>query len=342
MESAIPNRLQCPRSRQRRIPDDYVPPYPGFVARHAPGISHVIMAYFGIQFRQLGDGVSEACKTLVDAFALSHGPGHWDRAQWQDERGYHNVIFAAYWDEPTRYDAWLPLHGLSWARVPRPGIGTFLEVLRPHVTRYETLLGHPTAVEGIAALADGISGPIQEHGYWGAARDRIPASQYDALHSTESPTFERDGSYVRVHAQDDLCLIRSGQDWLETEGDERRMYLDTLEPILRRGMEFLRDEGLPGGCLCSRYVTVQDVHGRATEKSYGMSWWRNLASLERWAESHPTHVAIFGAATDYFQKFGENARIKLYHEVTLSRRDEQLFEYLNCHEYTGLLRAMPR
>ena len=31
--------------------------------------------------------------------------------------------------------------------------------------------------------------------------------------------------------------------------------------------------------------------------------------------------------------------LKLYHEVTVARADEQHFEYLNCHERTGLLRA---
>ena len=33
MESAIPSHLECLRTRQRRMPDDYEPPYPSFVAR---------------------------------------------------------------------------------------------------------------------------------------------------------------------------------------------------------------------------------------------------------------------------------------------------------------------
>ncbi|RRB96881.1 phenylacetaldoxime dehydratase, partial [Escherichia coli] len=36
MESAIPPHLQTARSRHRRVPDDYAPPYPSFVARHKP------------------------------------------------------------------------------------------------------------------------------------------------------------------------------------------------------------------------------------------------------------------------------------------------------------------
>ena len=50
MESAIPAHLRCPRTRHRRVPDDYAPPYPSFVARHAPAVERVAMAYFGVQF----------------------------------------------------------------------------------------------------------------------------------------------------------------------------------------------------------------------------------------------------------------------------------------------------
>jgi len=93
------------------------------------------------------------------------------------------------------------------------------------------------------------------------------------------------------------------------------------------------------GCVANRYLRVETTGGQGTEKSYGMSWWKSLAALERWAESHPTHVAIFGAAMQYLSKLGPAAKLKLYHEVTVARADEQHFEYLNCHERTGLLRA---
>ena len=117
------------------------------------------------------------------------------------------------------------------------------------------------------------------------------------------------------------------------------MYLQDVEPVLRAGMKFLRDSGLPVGCFANRYVVVETRDGRPTEKSYGMSWWKSLAALERWSESHPTHLAIFGAAMQYLSKLGPAAKLKLYHEVTVARAEEQHFEYLNCHDRTGLLRA---
>ena len=44
MESAIPLHLETQRTRHKRVPDDYQPPYPSFVARYKPGVSRVVMA----------------------------------------------------------------------------------------------------------------------------------------------------------------------------------------------------------------------------------------------------------------------------------------------------------
>jgi len=51
VESAIPAHLRTARSRTRRIPSDYAPPYPSFVARHKPSVKRVVMAYFGLQYK---------------------------------------------------------------------------------------------------------------------------------------------------------------------------------------------------------------------------------------------------------------------------------------------------
>jgi len=342
MESAIPRHLRSDRTRHRRIPDDYVPPYPGFVARHKPSVKRVVMAYFGVQY--LGESPAAAAAALqriVAAFAAADAPGHWDRASYVDEAGFTNVISIAYWDEPARFDAWFAIHGPDWtadSRAAEP-LGYFIEVLRPAVERYETLFSSNDRVEGIAVLADGMSDLVQEHAYWGGARDRIPLSQTDEMAPAGMPRIVADGARCRVLPHGNLCLIRSGQDWADTEADERQMYQRDVEPVLREGMEFLRDEGVSIGCFANRYMHVIDVNGARLEKSFGMSWWKSLAALERWSESHPTHIAIFGAAMKYLMALGPAAKLKLYHEVTVAAADEQFFEYLNCHDRTGMLRA---
>jgi aldoxime dehydratase len=339
MESAIPSHLQCPRTRQRRVDDDYAPPYPSFVARHTPGVQRVVMAYFGAQHRDAPQATDAALRQMAARFDAERGPGHWDRCRYVDEAGFDTVICTAYWDDPVRFDTWFAQHGAAWTREARERVGTFSEIVRPDVRRYETLFSAPDRREGIAHLAHGMSDMVLEHAYWGGARDRIPASQTDALQPSGTPQVVRDGALLTMRPHEHLCLIRSGQDWSDTEADERQMYQRDVEPVLRAGMDFLRDDGLGIGCYANRYVRVETRDGQPTEKSYGMSWWKSLAALERWAESHPTHVAIFGAAMKYLSTLGPAAKLKLYHEVTVARADEQFFEYLNCHPRTGMLRA---
>ncbi len=343
MESAIPLHLRTTRTRHKRVPDDYQPPYPSFVARHKPSVARVVMAYFGVQYRgEPSAAVTAALTGIAQRFAGPDGPSHWDRARCEDRAGYSNVISVAYWDDVARFDRWFASARDGWTGDHRAGeaAGFFIEVIRPAVETYETLFSSLGRPEGVAVLAEGMSDEVQEHAYWGGMRDRIPLSQTSEMAPQGSPRVLRDGPRIRVLAHDNLCLIRSGQDWSDTETTERAMYLDDVEPVLRAGMDFLRDEGVAIGCFANRYVNVLAADDGLTEKSYGMSWWKSLAALERWAESHPTHVRIFGAAMKYLSTLGPAAKLRLYHEVTVARADEQYFEYLNCHAQTGMLNAV--
>lgn len=344
MESAIPSHLQCPRLRHRRVPDDYVPPYPATVARYRPEVTRVVMAYFGIQHRADAPAPALAARALhciAEAFAATNGPGHWDRAQCVDAAGYLTTVSIGYWDDPAAYATWFAEHGARWASgaFNDPGLGLFTEVLQPAANRFETLFSSD-GIEGVAGVSSGLGEPIQEHAYWGGMRDRLALSQTDGMAPEGAPQVVTEGLHQRVLPHENLCLIRSGQDWAGTQGDERRMYTEEVEPVLRAGMDFLQDQGRQVDCYANRYMAVVDTAGKPTDKSFGMGWWRSLAALERWAESHPTHVAIFGAAMKYLGTMGPAAQLKLYHEVTVARAEEQYFEYFNCHPRTGMLGAV--
>ena len=343
MESAIPEHLQTARTRHRRVGDDYAPPYPSFVARHSPNVTRVVMTYFGLQTRGAPPPIAErALARLASDFAATNGPTHWDRASYVDEAGFTNIVTVAYWDDWQQFERWFPAARALWTGDQRTndGFGTFIEALYPSVEGYETLFSSLGRPEGVAVLADGMSGEVLEHAYWGGMRDRIPLSQTSEMAPSGTPRAIRDGARVRIIPHDNLCLIRSGQDWGDTEAAERTMYLGDVEPVLRQGMDFLRDEGRSIGCYANRYMTVLGADGAPTEKSYGMSWWKSLSALERWSESHPTHVRIFGAAMKYLSTLGPAAKLRLYHEVTVARADEQLFEYVDCHPRTGMLNAV--
>lgn len=107
MESAIPLHLKTERTRHKRMPDDYQPPYPSFVARYKPAVSRVVMAYFGVQYRGAApNAATEALAEIARRFGAEGGPLHWDRARYLDQAGYETIISVAYWNDIARFDTW--------------------------------------------------------------------------------------------------------------------------------------------------------------------------------------------------------------------------------------------
>jgi aldoxime dehydratase len=113
-----------------------------------------------------------------------------------------------------------------------------------------------------------------------------------------------------------------------------------MEPVFRAGMNFLRDDGDNVGCYSNRYMQHIDQAGRLLEKSFGYSYWRSLGAMEQWSESHPTHVAIFGTFMRIVQELNFQVQLRLYHEVSVLKPDQQEYEYVNCHVGTGLLNGL--
>ncbi|PUA20386.1 phenylacetaldoxime dehydratase family protein [Glaciimonas sp. PCH181] len=347
MESAIDKHLMCPRTRTRRIDDEYQPPFEAWVARADASVKQVVMGYFGVQ--TLGQAkLGTACATLrqiTESFMATDGPGHHDLAHYIDAEGYDNMVATAYWDDPEQFKRWEAQPEIAnwWLSDERlsDGVGHFREIILPKVEQFETLLAFPEGMEGVAVIMGERSGEIQEHGYWGGMRDRIADSQTDAmLPLGELKTIAQSGR-VFVQGHENLTVIRSGQDWSETVDKERHLYLTQMEPTLRAGMDFLRDKGAAVGCYNNRYMQHVDAMGQRIEKAFSVSHWRSLGHLERWSESHPTHIEIFGTFMRLVMELGGELKWKGYHEVSVLKADEQRYEYINCHANTGLSYQMP-
>ena len=336
MESAIPEHLIEPTDRPARLADGFAPPYPSFSARYPVSVRRLVLACFG----QVGASGTGWDADWEQALTGPDGPAHHDRAGTVETEpsGPPEVLTVGYWDDPPKFDRWFARHREPWL-TGGSGAARFVEVIRPRVERYETIFGARSCPEGGAVLAERFSEPIREHGYWGAMRDRIPAGQTRELDAPGELSVERDGERIRVRPGGTVCLIRSGQDWSDCDPEERRTYLERVEPNLRAGMGFLRTSGPATGCLTQRYLRVLDDAGRHTERTYGLGWWRTLAELEAWSASHPSHLAIFGAFNRMVRAQGGRTRLRLYHEVAVATPDEQHFEYAGCPSGTGLLGA---
>jgi len=302
------------------------------------------MAYFGVQYQPT---VPRPDLHKLDNMIMdNNGPAHWDRAKYRDEAGYETLLTVAYWTDVEIFENWKKTSGFDswWTSDERltESYGYFQEVFTPRVESMElTLFTAPWEPEGVANLATTISGEVREHSYWGGMHDRIPRTQTDWLKPEGIPKIiglDPNGRRFRVTPAKNLCIIRSGQDWTKTIGDERNLYVDDIKPVLERGMDFLRDDGLGVGCYVMRMVRVLDDNGNEVEKSYGMGLFRSLDHLGTWAANHPTHSALYGTFMDVVQKLNFELDMTFYHEVAVLDEDEQFFEYLNCHSQTGMLR----
>lgn len=347
MESAIDTHLKCPRSLSRRVAADYVPPFPMWVARVDPSLKQVVMAHFGVQSKS-GDGLAnaaslDALRHIVAMFQATDGPGHFDLVDYADTDGYDNRMAIAYWGDPAAFARWQDAAPVRdwWQADARlsDGLGYFREILAPRVDQFETLYAFRDALPGVGAVMDRVSDQIEEHGYWGSMRDRMAASQTDWLAAKGDLTVAAGDPQARgrviIGGHDNLCLIRSGQDWEEAGAEERVLYLEEIEPTLRAGMDFLRDQGASVGCYSNRYVRHIDLDGRPIDQSFDLGHWRSLDLLERWAESHPTHLRIF---VTFFRVATSLEKLRLYHEVLVVDAADQYYEYINCHPNSGLMR----
>jgi aldoxime dehydratase len=343
VEPAIPPHLTCPRTRPNRMPVGFEAPYPAWMARYEEGAAPLVMAYFGAQ--QLALLPPDALAPIKAMLPVQPAPTYWLEAQCHDGAGFDTRIIIAYWHNAESFAGWRRASGFDswWAdpvRETEP-LGRFLEVVAPPMDRLEVAYSPPDHPEGAAHLQSRVSScPVAEHAYWGSARDRIPASQTDSMEGDAAPlTALRQGARVHLEPGRNVCMIRSGQDWTDTAGEERLIYLGQVRPKLIEGMTYLRDEGLPIGCFSCRFMQVLDGAGAATERTFGQAYFSSLGALEQWAEHHPTHLAIFGTFMQVMAPLGDAMQLRLWHEVMVLPDQAQSFEYINCHDRTGLMAA---
>lgn len=343
LESAIPEEFQVQRLCPMSMKKGWKPPYPSFSARFDQSWHDIGVVIFGIQGpndRPHRTQIHDVGQKLMTETAKSEEVLFRDQAEFMDSANMINRIIVCYFAGNQKSRQIASNLGDNWLKnsTSQTVLGFYVEHIWPTMDRIETLYSSDH-VQGVANLAVRLSGEIREHGYWGSARDRLPAAQIDPLAPGRGLRNVRE-NIVEVRDIHNLCLIRSGQDWSETTGEERFMYEEEVEPVLSAGMDFLTHSGAEAGCISNRYVRVLDEQGHQLDQSYGMSWWHSMESLDDWARAHPTHKAIFGVAMRYLGEHGGSGHLKLTHEVFVVEKAQGHFRYINCHPGTGVLPAV--
>lgn len=310
-------------------------------------VTSITISYLGVQARSASDLASTVAK-LSAALREASGPAVVERARFVDGAAYQNEVFIAYWLTKGDFDRWFA--GLQdwWDAADREcgPDGIWREVVTVPTARFENIFSSPTFSVGTGRLASNSTGPIETHGYWGSMRDRLAASAQDSLSGsgslleTSSDRAATHGYRVVVRAPSNLALIRSGQDTSRCSAEDGAEYDRLILPVLGEGLDFLRDNPGETGCVSSRFLQELDADGQPTSRSFGHAIFLSLADLERWSESHPTHLAIYHRFSAFAKRRGPALKLDLWHEVAVPEANDAFFEYVNCHASTGLLRLV--
>jgi hypothetical protein len=297
------------------------------------------------------DSALERMTGFVKKTSERSQPRHYELATQTGTTGVCEQCIIAYWDTKTAYDEWKVSSGFGqwWARLdPRvENHGWYLEVFCIPKERFENAFTDPKVPEGAGHLQESVSAAIREHGYWGSMRDRLPISQTNPLHgeaadSSGCSTINSRVRRIRVPGKKNLAVIRSGQDWSGAPDEEQQLYTETMYPVLRQGMDFLRDSGRQVGCYSCRFMEGQDgtrldTGNTGTQKTFGLAYFADLGALEAWSRDHETHKRIYGGFFRYAKALRNNISLRFFHEVFVLEPEQQFFEYVGCNAETGML-----
>ena len=216
-----------------------------------------------------------------------------------------------------------------------------MEMFSIAIDDFETIFGTPNPA-GVACAATGMCPNDRTHGYWGSMRDRIPNSRHDSFVSSLGNKLSRAspretfGKRWRIRAPANLCYIRSGQDYSYCGPEQRKSYIEEMAPVLKEGMDFLRDNPEETGCCSLRFATIVGPKDDPTEETFGLGYFLSLGNLEDWSSTHRTHLMIFSRWQQLYRRYNFSLELRTWHEVAILR-DRTCFEYVNCHPQTGLL-----
>lgn len=332
------------------MPENWEPPVPGWSSDSDK--DHVFIAYYGIQNKQGSEAIDISIfrawfNTLTSA---SHAPQKCDYAEYIDSEGYYTWMAIGYWPSADAHKQWTENSEYQeyWASDDRltSESGVFCELLSIPTERFENLFSHENLQSGSSGLGQCPHSKkiVKEHNYWGGMRDRIELSGTDPMDANPPApvtTQETKNRRLSLSVPLNCAVIRSGQNLENVEEKELQYYQQEVEPHLVEGMAFLDTSYDETGCYNSRLMTETDASGNIQKRTFGLVYFVSLRHMEEWAKSHPTHLKIFTSFLKYAGELGPEMQIRLWHEVVSIPEQNPNFEYINCHNKTGLLTQLP-
>ncbi|KAM0452344.1 hypothetical protein ACHAO4_005555 [Trichoderma viride] len=299
-------------------PNNWQVKFPRYMVELPEDVNDISIAYIGIQPRheenpakgihtELHAHVTSAVQRKVVAKIedwVRQESGELAPILWEKmyvEAGYDlpdTEIYICYWtdkDVAVAATKSLNLQQLykSLSSSEQEVIGLWRESLSIPKPRIETVYSGNDYQPGIASIPGAAQVGHKFTGYWGAARDRLPASSHDLFepeYKLGTPNFEKDtkGRVMEGENKVSVAHIRSGQFWERCKDDEREAYESTLEPILREGMTFLEENAEETGdiglrfsrhMVTNRLLQAEEAEKMAVLNGNGSTVFTGLANL---------------------------------------------------------------
>ena len=339
-------------------PSKWVPPVPRWQLKLPEEVTEIFTTYIGIQQHASNSSIDIARDHAIDQIEnwlkeLSHKPVVIDTFTVRE--GFDipsSRVWVAYWKDKSPYQTALSQLNLRriFQSLPSPtraSIGVWFETFQTPISRLETNYAGIHHHPGLGSIPETERTEHTLTAYWGAARDRIPASAYDLYTppvdgSLRPPATVPKGLGQRLTGTnyDNIVHIRSGQIWSACPGEEAAAYETTLEPVLMEGLRYLWSNPVDTGTVGLRFLRNLDPEkGNAPIKeTCGAGFFRNLEDLEKWAKRHKSHLAIFNGSHRHAREWGDDRKFMTWHEVSVLKKGEATWEYVNCSPETGVIR----
>ncbi len=309
----------CPaRIYPLRRPEGHTPPVPRYSAI-LPQQDKVAVLFMGVQSTDAAALGDVSFDDLLKA-GSDPAPVYVDYATFTDPQGYLNRVAALYWLKATDFTAWSRQTAVgAWREriAALSSIGLWWEPVAVDANYMETI-AFKEYLRGFSGCPVGFA-TTEGTGYWGAARDRIPAAAYDLFEGSDVVAEpEADAAkipYRKIEPPKNMTVIRSGVTWEQCEGEQLRDYEQRIRPALDAGMEYLRSNPRETGCFALRQVGCVNPDGKDIAEGYSLGAFVSLGHLESWAKDYPSHLAIYTRALAARKKYQGKLQLRTYNEI---------------------------
>ncbi|KAF2102985.1 putative phenylacetaldoxime dehydratase family protein [Rhizodiscina lignyota] len=349
--------MACPvRKFPLNQPDGHEPPIPRWKLQLPEGVDRVFTTYVGVQSHNQDQATLDATQKAISA--VNHwvkNPSHSPVLSEDfsvvrgDVKG--SITWVAYWVDAETWKASLDALNLPqlYAQLgdARSSVGLWSEAFETPAGRLETNYSGLDYLPGLGKIPGADRQRHKLSAYWGAARDRLPGSGWDAFERVDDsvsappdPVPAGLGERLVGINYDNMAHIRSGQFWENTNEEEREAYETLLEPTLLKGLGYLWDTPVESGNCGLRFLRNLAPDGHELRETCGAGFFRCLEDLENWSKHHPTHKAIYTGLMKHQKKFGTTRKLRTWHEVSILKKGEAHFDYVNCQPETGSIRFL--